>query len=131
MKRRGFIAGLGSLLAMGSPAGLRAQQPGRVKRVGVLMPYPESDATALGQVSAFAEKLQQLGWKSGQNVQIIALWTEDLANLPAKARELVASGPDLIVVRSTAATRALQRESSTIPIVFTIVSDPVGDGLVT
>jgi len=131
MKRRDFISFLASAAVAAGPARIRAQLPSQLKRIGALMPYFEHDAEVRMDLTAFGEKLRQLGWAQGQNLQLDVRWAGgNVANLQSAARELVALSPSLLFARSTAATRALQRESSSIPIVFVIVSDPVGDGFV-
>jgi putative tryptophan/tyrosine transport system substrate-binding protein len=106
-----------------------AQQAGNVRRVGMLMGSSESDSRAY--VDAFAEELARLGWKDGRSVQFEQRWTNgDSERASAFATELIGSRPDVIFSTTTLATSALHRETSTIPIVFAIVSDPVGAGFV-
>jgi putative tryptophan/tyrosine transport system substrate-binding protein len=129
MKRREFIAGLGGTVA--SPLTARAQQRERVRRVGVLMGWDESDSDAQGWLSAFMQGLSELGWISGRNVRMDVRWSGDRADrMRVFAKELVNLQPDLILAGGTPVTAALQRETRTIPIVFAVVSDPVGDGFV-
>jgi putative tryptophan/tyrosine transport system substrate-binding protein len=129
MKRREFIAGLGSAVAW--PLTARAQQGERVRRIGVLMPGDENDPALKTYVSAFAQALADLGWTDGRNVRMDLLWAgSDINRIRAFARELVGSQPDIIVASSTAVTAALQQETRTIPIVFVTVSDPVVSGIV-
>ncbi len=121
MKRREFIGLIAGAVALPFPT--RAQKSSQMRHVGVLIPYPESDAESQVQLSAFSEKLQQLGWTEGQNLQVSVFWTGgDFGRLQSKAKELAALNPDAIFVRSTAATRALQRETKRIPIVCCIRS---------
>ncbi len=125
----GLAAGLG--FAGAWPLAARAQQPVRMKRIGVLIPFAESDAEAQAQVAAFRKEFQQLGWTEGRNVRFDFRWGAGQAGrIQTFAKELVALGPDVIVTRSTPATAAVLKETRTIPIVFVVVSDPVGDGLV-
>jgi putative ABC transport system substrate-binding protein len=113
------------------PLATRAQQPGRMKRIGVLIPFAESDAEAQGQVTAFRKELQHLGWTEGRNVHIDYRWAAgQVGRLQTFAKELVALQPDVIVTRATPTTAAVLKETRTIPIVFVVVSDPVGDDLV-
>jgi putative tryptophan/tyrosine transport system substrate-binding protein len=129
MRRREFIAGLGSAVAW--PVVARAQQPDRVRRVGVLMPYYENDPVAKPQFSAFTQSLAELDWIDGRNLRIDVRWAgDDINRIAPLAQELVGSQPDILLVTSTPATRALQRETRTIPIVFANVGDPVAAGLV-
>ena len=120
MRRREFIAGLGSAAAW--PVVARAQQPERMRRIGVLMPYDESDPQAKLRLSAFTQGLADLGWNEGRNVQIDLRW--------AAALELVGLQPDIILTYTTPPTVAVGRETRTIPIVFAEVGDPVASGLV-
>jgi putative tryptophan/tyrosine transport system substrate-binding protein len=129
MMRRDFITLLGGAAAW--PLAARAQQPTQVRRIGVLMGYAESDPEAQALVQSFQQALLELGWRNGDNLQIEYRWGGgDIAQIRAFAKELVALHPDLILANTTPVTGALQRETKTIPIVFVIVSDPVGDGFV-
>jgi putative ABC transport system substrate-binding protein len=102
-----------------------------MRRIGVLMGYAESDLEAQALVQSFQQALLELGWRNGDNLQIEYRWGGgDIAQIRAFAKELVALHPDLILANTTPVTGALQRETKTIPIVFVIVSDPVGDGFV-
>jgi putative ABC transport system substrate-binding protein len=130
MRRREFVtltvAGVAVL-----PLAALAQQASTIKRVGVLMPFAADDPTVKQELSAFAERLQSLGWRLGQNLQIDYRWSGgDSERLQAYAKELVAAQPDLLFTRSTPATAALISNTRTIPIVFVVVSDPVGEGFV-
>ena len=102
-----------------------------MRRVGLLIPFAESDVEAQTQIAAFLGALRTLGWNEGQNVRIDYRWAaQDTARIRASAKELVELQPDVILARTTPVTVALQNETRTIPIVFVVVSDPVGDGLV-
>jgi putative ABC transport system substrate-binding protein len=127
MRRREFIAGLGSAAAW--PLVARAQQPDRVRRIGVLMGW--ADAGRLhNDFAAFVERLAQLGWIGGRNVQIEQRWTDaDADRARVMGKELIALQPDVIFAGTTPVTTALSRETRDIPIVFVFVSDPVGVGL--
>ena len=128
MKRREFIAGLGSAAAW--PKVVRAQQPQR-KRVGVLLAYEKDDPQAKALLSLFTDALAQLGWSKGRNLEIdIRLESDDVGRMEALANELVGLRPDLVFAYTTPATAALQKATRTIPIVFVFVSDPVGAGFV-
>jgi len=110
---------------------LSTQQPAPMRRIGSLIPFADSDTLAQNQVAAFREELQRLGWTDNRNVQIVARWTGgDTGQIPFVARELVRLKPDVILAYTTAVTAALKQETDTIPIVFVVVSDPVGDGFV-
>jgi putative tryptophan/tyrosine transport system substrate-binding protein len=126
MRRREFITAVGSAAVW--PLAARAQ----VRRVGVLMGYPDSEPEGQAYVAAFDEALQQLGWVQGSKVQIETCWAPpgNTAALHRFAKELVALQPDLIISHSTPTTAALLEETRTIPIVFAFVSDPLGSGFV-
>jgi ABC-type uncharacterized transport system substrate-binding protein len=129
MKRRQFITLLGGAAAW--PATARAQQPDRVRRVGLLTSFAADDPEARARVAAFMEGLQALGWVEHRNVRVDYRWSAgDAETIRRHAAELVALAPDVILSQSTPALAALQKATRTIPIVFVSVSDPVGDGLV-
>src|SRR5262252_4374334 len=132
MRRREFIKLLGGAAAAW-PVAARAQQPDRVRRIGVLMGYPANEVE-VGQayVAAFEEKLQQVGWTVGRNVRIDARWSPpgDVEALQRFAKELVALQPDLILSHSTPTTATLLQQTRSIPIIFAFVTDPLGSGFV-
>jgi len=130
MRRRDFIAGIaGSAAAW--PLAARAQQTGRMRRLGVLMAPQESDPEGKAQLSGFTQALAALGWIEGRNLQMEVRWGGGDANRARiYAKELVALQPDVILAQGTPVTAAFQRETRTIPIVFVVVTDPVGDGFV-
>ena len=131
MRRREFITLIGGATTVWPFAALAQQQTSRVRRVGVLIPYSRVDKDSQIQYSAFISALHQLGWTNGQNLEIDALWTNgDESRIAQLAKELVAREPAVILARATPVTTALRKETRTIPIVFVVVSDPVGDGLV-
>ena len=132
MRRREFIAGLGSAAAW--PMVVQAQSPGgRMRRIGVLIvliPFNADDPTVQLRVTPFVQSLQQLGWTDGRNVAIdIRSSYPDSDRFRAFAAELVASAPDVLVT-SGAGVGPLQQATRTIPIVFTGLTDPVGAGVV-
>src|SRR6202035_2174284 len=130
MQRREFITLLGSAAA-GWPLAAHAQQSGAMRRIGVLLGGAESDPQAIDGFAAFRTSLHELGWIEGNNIQIdIRYGAADLDRMRAYAKELVALRPDVLVGQTTGATAALHRETTTIPIVFLVVSDPVGSGFV-
>jgi len=130
MKRREFITILGGAAAAW-PLAARAQQSERVRRIGVLMGQPAADPEAETYLSRFAQALHEVGWIAGSTVQMDVLWTSAEVNqIRMRAKELVALRPDVILSHGTAVTAVLQKETETIPIVFVIVSDPVGSGFV-
>jgi putative ABC transport system substrate-binding protein len=129
LRRREFIAALGGAAAW--PLAARAQQGGRVRRIGVLVWGDENDRVAKTYVSAFTQALGDLGWTNGRNVRMDLRWTgDDVNRIPAFAQELVGLQPDIILATSTPTTIALQRETRTIPIVFAGIGDPVASGIV-
>ena len=130
MKRREFITLLGGAAAAW-PLAARAQQDGRVRRVGVLMAYAEADPEAQARFQAFRQGLADLGWVEGRNLRIDVRWAgADVARQQSHARELVALAPEVILASSTTATQALRDATRTIPIVFVTLSDPVATGVV-
>jgi putative ABC transport system substrate-binding protein len=128
--RRDFITLLGGAVAW--PLAVRAQQGGRVRRIGALMGFAESDREGQTDVAAFRGGLQKLGWAEGRNIWIETRWAppENVGPRERFAKELVALQPDLILSHTTPTTAALLRETRTIPIVFANVSDPIGSGFV-
>src|SRR4029077_19515806 len=118
MKRRTFIALLGSAAAAW-PLAARAQQPDRMRRIGVLMGYAENDSEAQAWVAAFREGLQKLGWTEGRNIRIDTRWATpgDAEAMQRFAKELVALQPDLILSHTTPTTTALLQQTRTIPII--------------
>jgi putative tryptophan/tyrosine transport system substrate-binding protein len=130
MRRRDFITCLG--LAFVWPSRARAQQPDRVRRIGVLLPYAEDDAEAKSHLSALAQELKRLGWSQDRNIRIDVRYAAGVTDqYRALAKELAALQPDVFLSESTPAAAALKQETGTIPIVFVGVSDPVGSGFVT
>src|SRR5262245_152560 len=96
--RRKFLATLGGAAAVW-PLAARAQQPGQVRRIGILMPYPKSDAEYQSYVRAFRQELARLGWSEGGNVQFDERWsTGDMDMVRADAANLVALNPNVIVI---------------------------------
>ena len=129
MRRREFIAGLGSAAAW--PLAARAQQAERVRRIGVLMAFDENDPEGRRRVSAFTQALADLGWTDGRNVRMDLRWGRgDINRMQALAQELIGLRPDIILTRTTMSTLAVQRETRTIPLVFAAVTDPVATGIV-
>jgi putative tryptophan/tyrosine transport system substrate-binding protein len=129
MRRREFISLVGGAATW--PLAARAQQPDPMKRIGVLMGQPAADPAAAALFAAFAQAIHQVGWNSDSTVQMDVRWTSGgVDQIRMAAKELVALQPDVILSHGTAVTAALQKETQTIPIVFVIVSDPVGSGFV-
>jgi putative tryptophan/tyrosine transport system substrate-binding protein len=131
MKRREFITLLGGGAA-GWPLAVRAQQPERMRRIGVLTSGAiADDPDGRARSAAFLQGLQQLGWTDGRNIRIDYRWgAGDADNLRKYAAELVALAPDVILASGTATVAPLLQETRTVPIVFVQVTDPVGAGFV-
>jgi putative tryptophan/tyrosine transport system substrate-binding protein len=129
MRRRDFITLFGATVAY--PLAAHAQQPERMRRIGVLMALSEADRGAKALFFEFKRGLAESGWNDGGNILMDIRWAGgDVALMRKFAKELVALNPDVILANSTAVTLALQRETETIPIVFVIVGDPIGSGFV-
>ena len=129
MRRREFITFVGGAATW--PLAARAQQGERMRRIGVLMGWPESYHQAQSWVAALRDELQKLGWTEGRSIAIDTRWAAaDVESMKRFAKELVALQPDLMVTGSTPATAAMRQQTRTIPIIFVLVADPVGSGLV-
>jgi putative ABC transport system substrate-binding protein len=129
MRRRAFIAGLCGAAAW--PVVARAQADDKTPRIAVLSLLGEDDPQQKNWDGAFRQRLTQLGWIDGRNVRLDYRWAAgDVERVQAFAKELVALNPDVLLAVTTPPTAALQKETKTIPIVFTVVSDPVGSGFV-
>src|SRR4051812_3659424 len=129
MKRREFIVGLSVSPAM--PLVARAQQPDRMRRIGVLLSTAAGDPESSARTASFRQGLQQLGWIEGRNLHIAIRWAAGDADLYRKyAAELVALAPDIILASSSPTVAALQAATSSVPIVFAHAVDPVGAGFV-
>jgi len=130
IRRREFITLLGGAAAAW-PLAAQAQQGDRVRRIGVLMSGDENHPFMNPGLSAFTQALANLGWTNGRNVRMDLRWTgDDINRTRAFAQELVGLQPDIILTSATPTTVAVQRETRTIPIVFTSVADPVASGIV-
>jgi putative ABC transport system substrate-binding protein len=132
MRRREFIALVGGTAAAW-PTGTRAQQLGGLKRVGVLAPFPDDHDPLVQQyLSAFKQRLRELGWIESRNIRFDIRFTgQDADRIRAGAEELISLSPNLIVVWANPAVAVLRKATQSIPIVFVVVSDPVGSGFVT
>jgi ABC-type uncharacterized transport system substrate-binding protein len=129
MRRREFFALLGGTAIW--PIVARAQQGDRVRRVGVLLAYLESDAQVQTWTKALVASLQELGWINGRNIQLDHRWAgPDPDRLRIAAEELVRLNPDVLVPVATPALIASQHATKSIPIVFANVADPVGQSLI-
>jgi putative ABC transport system substrate-binding protein len=130
MRRREFITLLGGA-AVAWPLAAPAQQGERVRRIGVLMNLAADDPETLARVTAFAQGLQELGWRDGRNVRIDYCWAAgDAGRFHRCAQELLALAPDVTLASAHPSVVALQQTTRTVPIVFVGVADPVGAGLV-
>jgi len=128
MRRREFIMLLSCAAAIW-PLAARAQQPERVRRVGVLVGLAENDPEMKERIAGLRQGLEKLGWVEGSNLRIDYRFAPAGAQARLLARELIALQPDVILTQSTPATAAMQQETRTIPIVFS-VADPIGSGFV-
>jgi putative tryptophan/tyrosine transport system substrate-binding protein len=131
MRRRKFIVLVGGA-AVAWPHAVTAQQPVRMRRIGVVMGYAESDPNGQLQVAAFRQQLERLGWVEGSNIRIDFRFAADAPErIRELALELLGLGPDVMVSNSNVVTTILQSEVRAIPLVFVSVSDPIGSGFVT
>jgi putative ABC transport system substrate-binding protein len=129
LQRREFITLLGGAATW--PLAARAQQPERMRRIGVLMSRAWDDPQGQARLAAFQQALQQLGWSDGRNMRIDLRWGENDADRARRyAQELVALAPDIFLADATISVAALQHATRSLPIVFGTVADPVGAGFV-
>ena len=132
MRRREFVTLLGSV-AVVWPLAARAQQTGRLRRVGVLIPYPDDrEPLAKDFLSALRQRLHELGWDEGRDIRFDYRFTGQVPErMRAGTEELISLAPDVIVVYANPAAVIVRKATQTIPVVFVVVSDPVGAGLIT
>src|SRR5215468_6333733 len=129
MTRREVITLLGGAAAW--PLAAHAQQPERMRRIGVLIPYAADDPEGQARIAAFLQGLQQLGWTEGRNVRIDFRWgAANAERIRRDAAELVALAPDVILASGTSTVGPLLQATRTVPIVFPVIGDPVGAGFV-
>jgi putative tryptophan/tyrosine transport system substrate-binding protein len=128
MKRREFITVLGSAALW--PLAARAQQPERIRRIGVLLPGGADDSTFQTLVGAFLQGLGQAGWTIGRNLRIDARWAITPGDIRRQAAELAALAPDVILAHGASTVGPLLQATRTVPIVFPVAGDPVAAGLV-
>ena len=129
MRRRDFIPLIGSVAAW--PLAAHAQQPNHVRRVSVLLGPAENDPEAKSRVKAFQQGLRDLGWSEPRNIQIDYRFTAGDPDLIKKyVAEMVSMAPDVIVGNSTPVLAALRQATSSIPIIFAGLNDPVGQGFI-
>src|SRR5262249_34369746 len=130
MRRRDFIIIVGGAAAAW-PLAARTRPSERMRRIGVLMAYAENDSEAQAWIAGFREGLRTLGWTEGGNISLDVRWaTGEREAIERFAKELVAKEPELVLASTTTATAALLQETRTIPVVFALVSDPIGSGFV-
>jgi len=131
MRRRDLLLLLAASGVCGSPLPAAAQRADRIRQIAVLMSYAEDDPGAQKWVATFRAALRELGWMEGRNIGIEIGWaTGDRETIGRLAKKLVESRPELILASTTVATAALLQQTRSIPIVFALVSDPVGSGFV-
>jgi putative tryptophan/tyrosine transport system substrate-binding protein len=131
MRRRDFITLIGGAAASW-PLAAPAQQPGRMRHIGTLIGFAESDRDAQSSLAGFRDELRTLGWTEGRNIEMEIRWAgADVESMKRFAKELVALQPDLMFTSTTPATGAMLQQTRTIPVVFVVVGDPVGSGFVT
>ena len=130
MRRREFITLLGGA-TVACPLAAHAQQTERMRRIGALIAFAESDPLYQADVSAFRDGLQKLGWTEGRNIQIDYRWAGPEPEVIQRyAKELIARQPELILSSSTTTTAAVLQLTRTIPIIFAVAVDPIGSGFV-
>jgi putative ABC transport system substrate-binding protein len=127
MRRREFIAGLGGAVAW--PLMAHALQGEQIRRVGVLMPFPNDDPDGQAEMAALRRGLAERGWIEGRTIDVAVQWAGG-DPIEASAKELVGAKPDVLLSRSTPTTAALNNERGLIPLVFVNVAEPVEQGLV-
>jgi putative ABC transport system substrate-binding protein len=130
MRRREFLGVLGGAAVL--PLAARAQQPNRMRRIGLLMVHRESDPEFKNYLNAFRQGLESLGWIEERNIRIDTRWgaLDDAQVREQSAKELLALQPDLILTQNTPPTASMLQQTHTVPIIFVIVADPVGSGFV-
>src|SRR5258708_3330704 len=131
VRRRDFITAIAGLAAAW-PLAARAQQPDRIRRIGVLVGLAEDDPEMTARLAGFRQGLEKRGWSEGRNVSIDTRFAPDSSadQVQVLAKELIALQPDVILAQATPVVAALQRETRAIPIVFAGVADPIGSGFV-
>src|ERR1700730_12055637 len=129
MRRREFIAALGGAVTW--PLAAPAQQAERLRRIGALLGISASDPETPPRVAAFLSGLHDLGWDDGRNIKFELRFAGSEANsMRAYAKELVSLAPDVILTQSNLALATLLQETRTIPVIFTVIGDPVGSGFI-
>src|SRR5215831_9461589 len=128
VSRRELILALSGALPL--PLATGAQETDRVRHIGVLMTGPADDAEGQSRLAGFLRGLQELGWTAGRNLRIDYRWANDSTHRRQYAAELIALAPEVILASTSPSTAALQQAGTTVPIVFTAVTDPIGQGFV-
>jgi putative ABC transport system substrate-binding protein len=132
MRRRDFITMLGGVAAAVWPLAAAAQQGTAVRHIGVLMNGIATDAHRQSQLAALVQRLRELGWVDGQNIRVDVRWNAGDAELARiYAAQLIGLAPDVIVASSSTNLTAVQQATSTVPVVFITVTDPLVQGFVT
>jgi putative ABC transport system substrate-binding protein len=130
MRRRTFIMLLGGA-AVARPLAVRAQQPDRVRRIAVLMNNAEGDPEGQARAAAFRQGLQALGWTEGKNLRIDWHWTAgDVGRIRSDVTELAGRPPDIVVANGRVILSEAVQVIHSIPIVFVLINDPVGQGFI-
>src|SRR4051794_15813264 len=128
MKRREFVALIGGAVAL--PLAAWAQQPERMRRIGVLLPAAPNDLEFQARIAAFMHALNELGWTINRDVRVETRWASaNVAEIRRHAAELATLAPDVILAHGTSTVAPLMQMTRTLPIVFPIISDPVGSGI--
>jgi putative tryptophan/tyrosine transport system substrate-binding protein len=133
MRRREFIGSLGgaAVFSVWRPAVIKAQQPGRPRRIAILMGVREGDPEGAGRYAALVAGLKERGWIDGDTAKLETWWAGgSIARIREIVPELVGSAPDIIVGNGTAVTGELHEATRTIPVVFNLTVDPVGLGYI-
>ena len=129
MRRRAFITGLSGAAAW--PMAVRAQKAERVRRIGILMPFPSSDTAFQARIQILRQELARLGWVEGRNIQFNERWaTDDIDKVKADAAALVSLNPDVLVITGDRVIPVVAKLTSSIPIVVAITTDPMASGAV-
>jgi len=128
MRRRDLLA-LAGIGAACCPMSARAQQPEQMRLIAVLQPAAEDDPVFQARLAVFQQELARLGWSNGRNLRIDTRWaTTNPAEIRKQAAELVALAPDVILAAGDSTVPSLLEATRTVPIVFPVVTDPVGAG---
>ena len=129
MRRRELVTLVGAAAVW--PLAARAQQAERMRRIGMLMSIREDDVEGQARLALLRQGLKDLGWIEERNIKVDYRWAGgDAARAKTDAAKLVSQKPDLIIANSTMSLTAVRDETSTIPIVFLVVGDPIGQGFV-